>query len=87
MRPTPIPDEIAPGTRRVVVAAPNGDLTDDNIRPVEPLVTEEAGGRWYTVMLVLEPGDLDLLEAGQPIWLSFAAGVPVFQVSTGNPNP
>ncbi len=87
MRPAPIPDEVAPGTRRVVVAAPNGDLTDDNIRSVETLVTQEPGGQWYTVMLVLEPGDLDLLEADQPIWLSFAGGVPVFHVSTGIPNP
>ena len=87
MRPAPIPDEIAPGTRRAVVAAPNGDLTDDTIRPVETLVTEEPGGRWYTVMLVLEPGDLDLLEAGHPIWLSFAGGVPVFQVAAGIANP
>ena len=87
MRPAPIPDQVSPGTRRVVMAAPNGDLTDDNIRPVEALVTEEADARWYTVMLVLESGDLELLEAGHPIWLSFAGGVPVFAVSAGIANP
>ena len=87
MRPAPIPDQVAPGTRRVVMAAPNGDLTDDNIRPVEALVTQEPDARWYTVMLVLESGDLELLKAGHPIWLSFAGGVPVFAISTGIPNP
>ncbi|HEV7651352.1 MAG TPA: hypothetical protein VGP26_24645 [Actinophytocola sp.] len=40
MRPAPIPDEaVWDGAQRMVVAAPDGDLTHSTIAPVEVLVS------------------------------------------------
>lgn len=82
MRPTPIPDDEVPdGYRRIVMTAPDGDLTGE-IRPAEALVHAPGGGeqRIFSFRIVLEDGDLARLAAGEPFWLSFWGGVPPFDV-------
>lgn len=74
MRPTPIPDhEIWEGSRRIVVAAPDGDLTNPDIAPVEALVdvSPSTGVVCYSSRCELEPGDLEKLQAGGTIWVTF----------------
>lgn len=74
MRPIPIPDnEVWPGTQRIIMEPPDGDLLNDTIRPVEMLfdpTAEDGIGRLHT-MFVLEEGDLEILQRGGRIWLSF----------------
>ncbi|UIU47086.1 hypothetical protein [Microcystis phage MinS1] len=74
MRPTPIPDhEIWHGAHRQVIAPPDGDLTNPDIAPVEALVdrSPNTGVRVLSVRCELEPGDLEQLQAGGTVWLSF----------------
>lgn len=80
MRPVPIPDECVPeGAERRVLAAPDGDLTDDNIRPAEALlIFNDSGVPFYQFRIVLEGDDLQKLQAGQPIWLTLVGAVPPF---------
>ncbi len=88
MRPVPIPDTAIPeGARRVVVAAPDGDLTNPDIAPVEAVAEMDDGVVWYTVLLTPEGDDADKLLAGHPIVLSFAGGVPVFAVTVADTVP
>lgn len=73
MRPAPIPDEaIWEGARRVVFTAPDGDLTNPDIAPVEVLTDQvgDTGQCRVNVRCVLEEGDLDKLAAGGTVWLS-----------------
>lgn len=73
MRPIPIPPEVVwPGAQRRVLGAPNGDLTDDTIRPVEAIVDVPPGlgVPCYTVLAALEPGDLGRLQAGAAVAIS-----------------
>lgn len=73
MRPTPIPDEeIWEGAARMVIGPPAGTApTDDTIRPVEVLVEHAPdGGFIFRSRVVLEPGDLERLAAGEPFWVS-----------------
>jgi hypothetical protein len=84
MRPAPIPeDAVWEGARRVVMSAPNGDLTDSTIAPVEAVLdrSEATGALVYSVRCVLEPGDLKALQEGGHIWVSFYGGMPPFSVS------
>lgn len=83
MRPTPIPDEMVaahPGSLRGVIAGPNGDLTDPDVRPVEALFDGLVDGGFERAMirLSLEPGDLETLAAGGHILLTFRGPIPVF---------
>ncbi len=83
MRPAPIPDDaIWPGARRIVLSAPNGDLTDEKIAAVEMLadVPDSIGGVRYSARCMLEPGDLEKLADGGHVWVSFYGGVPPFCV-------
>ncbi len=74
MRPSTIPDaEVWEGARRVVVSGPDGDLTGD-IRPVEVLIDRAADGDTRICSrVVLDPGDLERLAAGESFWLVFRA--------------
>ncbi|SNR33033.1 hypothetical protein [Blastococcus mobilis] len=72
MRPASIPDgEVWDGARRIVIGAPNGDLTDPTIASVEVLVDQAAIGPRISARCVLEHGDLDALAAGGTVWVSF----------------
>jgi hypothetical protein len=81
MRPAPIPDDaLWPGSKRVVLAAPNGDLTDSKIAAVEMVADcpGSIGGFRYSARCMLEPGDLEKLADGGHVWVSFYGGVPPF---------
>jgi hypothetical protein len=74
MRATPIPDhEIWPGAERRVFAAPDGDLTNPDIAPCEALIdlSPRTGAVNISVRCVLEAGDLEKLQAGGVVWLTF----------------
>lgn len=72
MTPSPIPDdEVWEGARRVVFSPPSGDLTDDHIRVAELLVDRTPDGPRISARIVLDAGDLQCLEAGEPFWVSF----------------
>lgn len=74
MRPTPIPDELVPpGMRRLVIAAPDGDLLNPDVAPVEALVSERNGQRVFATRWQLESGDLEMLTAGGYVWLCVMA--------------
>lgn len=85
MRPTTIPDAaLGEAMRRVVVAAPDGDLLGENgIAPVEALVYRlpNTGELVYQLRVVLEDGDLERLTAGKPIWLTVLGRLPPFELN------
>lgn len=82
-----MPDEcIPPGCKRVVIAAPNGDLMDDSVRPVEACVglTEDMG-LCYTILVQLDEGDLERLAETPAIWLSmYTPQIPVFAIEVAD---
>ena len=83
MIPTTIPDElIKPDSQRHVIAAPNGDLLDDNIRPVEALIERDPPTDLVAikVRLVLEDGELERLTSGKPVWLTMLGGLAPFDI-------
>lgn len=82
MRPTMIPGELVrPGTVRQIVSAPDGDLTNDQIRPVEALIKRgEADLAELSMMLELEEGELEHLANGGKIWLTMLGGIAPFRV-------
>lgn len=83
MRAAPIPDQcIWAGAHRHVIAAPNGDLLDEHIRPVEALVEpDQHGVPLYSVRCILEPGDLAKLAEGGVVWITFWGAIVPFSTS------
>lgn len=76
MRPVPVPIELADGRPRIVIGAPDGDLTGD-IRPVEALV-DECG---LNLRIALDDGDLEKLKERPYFWLTLATTrLPVFSI-------
>lgn len=76
MRPVPIPDEkIWKGAVRKSILPPNGDMTSDECRSVDALIDIPnesgmfAGVPRFSMLLELEPGDLERLQSGANIWL------------------
>lgn len=75
MRPIPIEDDWGEHYRKVVMAAPDNDLTNENIAPVEVFVGPTAlnsGGliNTFFIKVLLEKEDLDRLAEGQHhFWL------------------
>lgn len=83
MRPVPIADELIPeGCKRLVIAAPDGDLLNDEIRPIEAVVgLTEDRGPLFAMLLQLEEGDLERLQACGGLWLSmYTNQLPPFAV-------
>lgn len=89
MRPAPIPDEaIWEGAVRTVFTAPDGDLLNPTIAPVEVLVDAVSdGNRRINVRCVLEDGDLDKLMTGGHVWVSFYGALVPFSVDVTAPLP
>lgn len=78
MFPVTIPDELVlEGTVRRIFAAPDGDLTNEAIAPVESLIRRADDGVTAQIMmqLVLEPGELELLAEGGRVWLTMLGAV------------
>jgi hypothetical protein len=89
MRPTPIPEaEVWDGGVRVVFAAPDGDLTNPDIAPVEVVADRADDGVTprFHVRAVLEAGDLETLAAGGNVWLTMWGTVVPFAVDV-RPGP
>ena len=94
MRPTPITDDVLaahyPQGRRKVVAGPDGDLTNDAIRPLEvvwEVVLTEAGPA-LTATSHWKPSDEELSElvAGGAITVTiFGAPLPPIALGTIGP--
>lgn len=89
MRPVPIPDELVQGhLRRHVVAAPDGDLTNDRVRAVEVLAgVDPELGICQTMLVALDPGDIDRLNrmAVPAVWLSmYTPQLPVFNLEVAD---
>lgn len=82
MIPVTIPDELVqPGSVRRVIAAPDGDLTNDEIRPVESLIKAGPDGvAQLSMMLQLEDGELEHLVNGGRVWLTMLGGIAPFHV-------
>lgn len=78
MRPAPIPDDqILPGGERLVFGPPPGHEVTGDIRAAEMCVrrVEELGGvPVISARCILEPGDLEALQAGGAVWVHFYGG-------------
>jgi hypothetical protein len=87
MNPIPIPDgwperNLQPGEliRTVVVAAPDGDLTNPDIAPIEGMLRRhsEDGSPVMSFLWRLDDDDLVVLAAGGHLLLTFmSSGIPV----------
>lgn len=90
MIPVPIPNELVPeGYVRRVFAAPDGDLTNPDIRPVEVLARKAPGmdTAEISVHLILEGDELERLNAGGSVWLIMLGGLMPFQVEVSDWDP
>lgn len=74
MRPVPIDEDWGDSFQKITVAAPNGDLTDDEIRPVEallgPVLLNGQIAPAFHVKVMLEEEDVHKIVHGQRhFWL------------------
>lgn len=78
MRTAPIPDdEMLPGSERIVIGPPAGHELTGDIRAVEVCARRVASLGGIPVLsarCVLEPGDLETLQAGGSVWVHFYGG-------------
>lgn len=66
---------------KVVMAAPNGDLLDDDIRPVEAVVYEGDDAKMFAMVIALEDNDLLKLQSnGGKILVTMVSGVVPYDV-------
>ena len=84
MIPTPIPDELVDENHpRRTFVGPDGL---DNVDPCEALIHRDVDGVTAVVgvRLQLEPGELERLQAGEPVWLEMLGGLTPFRVKVGD---
>jgi len=88
MRPAPIPAEaVWDGATRRVFSAPDGDLLNPLIAPVEAVIDRASDGVVrVNVRCVLEDGDLEKLASGGHVWVSFYGGLIPFNVDVTGPD-
>lgn len=86
MRPIPIPDQMVPSWgKREVISPPDGDLLNEDIAPVEAIVSvdSEQGMVMYTLLIQIEEGDMDSLEAtGGRFLLTMGGAIVPFSLGT-----
>lgn len=90
MVPVPIPDaQIWPGARRLVIAPPDGDMTNEQIRSCEALVDIDELSPRFCMRIELEAGDLERLQADPHFWLIIRGlALPPFALVVPDPvNP
>jgi hypothetical protein len=69
VRPTPIPaDEIPEGCRTLILTAPDGDLMNAEIAPIEVLIDQQPEGPAIRCRMVLEDDDIEAIEAGARVF-------------------
>lgn len=90
MRPVPIPDALAAGwtdARRITLGAPRGQ--EDRVRPVEAMVEEPATtgqqAATFSMLIELEPGDLERLQRSGRCWLTMWGAVVPFSFDVPAP--
>jgi len=82
VRVTPIPDgEIWAGASRIVMGPPAGNDPTGEIRACEMVAELHRGRPAYSARCVLEDGDLETLQAGGVVWLTFYGAVAPFSVT------
>lgn len=91
MRPVPIPESLVwEGGERRVMSAPDGDLLNPDIAPVEVIVDWPVMGGdrvpCFNVRCALDSGDLAKLAEGGHVWISFYGQFPPFSVDVTGPN-
>lgn len=81
MKPTAIPDHCVPdGCKRYTIQPAPGD--EDRVAPVEAVAGIVDGQVRMSVLVALEPGDLERLAAVPAVWLTFITPqMPPFQVT------
>lgn len=72
----------------MVIAPPDGDLLHPTIAPVEALIqiTEDHVPA-YSVRMLFEDGDLERLQRGGRIWVTFMGHMVPFNLQTTDPLP
>ena len=82
MRPTPIPADELPDLPKVVIGPPIGDDVTGDIRSVEAAIETRPGVvPIFRFRIVLDDGDLERLQAGEPFWLSlFTRQIPPWAI-------
>lgn len=87
MLPTRIPDHLVkPGSVRQVATAPD-DPRYAHVEDCEALVERGADDlAQVRVRLELEPGELEDLQAGGHVWVTFVGGILPFNVVTTGPD-
>ena len=86
MVPTPIPDdEVFPYGQRVVIGPPPGEDITGDIRAVEAVAWHYDNVNRYSMRVVLEDGDLERIQAGDPIWVTFLGSITPFYFTTEPP--
>lgn len=80
MRVVPIPDaRVWNGARRTVLLPPDGDMTNEQIAPVEVLADTDELGQRVCILVELEQGDVQKLTANGQFWLiMYGRQLPVF---------
>ena len=79
MRAGLIPDrEILEGAVRIVMAPPDGDLTNTDIAATEMVVVAGPRGPEYSARMVLTDAERAAVAAGAPVWLTFLGLVVPF---------
>lgn len=84
MRPAPIPNDVArdePG-ERMVIGPPYNNL-DFPVSPIEAMRLDAGDHFEFAVRCILEPGDLETLQADGAVWVTFWGHVVPFTVRTG----
>lgn len=82
MRPVPISDDLIPeGAKRFVIGPPDGDLTNERIRPVEAVAALIDGEVHISMLVALEDGDIERLQACGGMWLTMiTTQIPPFML-------
>lgn len=89
MRPIPIPDGMAEAfeqpAERKVIAAPNGDLTNPDIAPLEAVYQVTDQGFQIHALIKIEEADFETLKATEGrFWLTFwTPQIPAFSLWFG----
>ncbi len=83
----PVPDDlIKPGTVRRTFEPPKDHPEDANIEACEALVSRWVDGLAAVhVRLELESGEIEKLQAGEPVWLTMLGGLLPVNVVVGAP--
>lgn len=92
MRPIPIPDEcVTEGMKRVVIAAPDGDLCNPDVAAVEAVAwlaeLADRAAPCITMLVAFDEEDLERLQTMQrpALWLSmYTAQIPPFAVEVAD---